>query len=69
MPYENGQRPEIGDRVQHNSGYVGTVDSVQLNAGKIWGQDQITVDWDDGSSFTCSAEECILIYRTRTPQD
>lgn len=69
MPYENGESAEVGDRVQHNSGYVGTVRTVQLNAGKTPGHDQIAVDWDDGSSYTCTAEECMLIYRTNSKTD
>jgi hypothetical protein len=58
MPYAGGKQPMVGDNVRNNrNGSEGVVRRVSS------GQDQITVEWKNGTSGTCSADECSLLSR------
>jgi len=48
MPYaETTDRPNVGDRVRHASGRVGTVIFVQRDCAASQAREQIRVRWDD----------------------
>jgi hypothetical protein len=50
MPYaETTDRPNVGDRVRHASGRVGTVIFVQRDSEATQAREQIRVRWDDQS--------------------
>ena len=50
MPYaETTDRPNVGDRVRHASGRVGTVIFVQRDCAASQAREQIRVRWDEKS--------------------
>lgn len=50
MAYSDGNTPELGDRVRHlASGKIWRVTNVQSSAGNTPGDDQISLESDDGS--------------------
>ena len=65
MPYSDGNKPQVGDRVRHFKGDLGCVTQVQLNAANVPGEDIIAVKWDDGSVGVgmSLAREYVLLSR------
>jgi hypothetical protein len=64
MPYaETTDKPNVGDRVRHASGRVGTVIFVQRDCAASQAREQIRVRWDDtrGGSAPHLANEYILL--------
>lgn len=64
MPYaKTAGRPNVGDRVRHASGRVGTVIFVQRNAAASQAREQIRVRWDDepGGEAPHLANEYVLL--------
>lgn len=50
MPYASGEKPMVGDRVQHNpTGKIGCVTEAAYEQAQWKGDDQVSVKWDDGS--------------------
>jgi hypothetical protein len=65
MPYaETTDRPNVGDRVRHASGRVGTVIFVQRDSAASQAREQIRVRWDDnlGGPAPHLANEYILLW-------
>jgi hypothetical protein len=72
MPYaETTGRPNVGDRVRHASGRVGTVIFVQRDCAASQAREQIRVRWDDklGEAAPHLAKEYSLLRAkdTREP--
>jgi hypothetical protein len=66
MPYaESASRPNVGDRVRHVSGRLGTVIFVQRDAAASQAREQIRVRWDDklGGPAPHLANEYVLLPR------
>jgi hypothetical protein len=68
MPYADGNTPIVGDHVRHLTGKEGPVTRVHLDAGNTPGDDQVSVEWDDGSVGlgVSRADEYVRISRTNT---
>jgi len=50
MPYQSGEVPVVGDHARHITGKPGKVTAVALNQGNLRNEDQVRVQWDDGST-------------------
>lgn len=64
MPYaETASRPNVGDRVRHASGRVGTVIFVQRDVANSQARERIRVRWDDklGGAAPHLANEYVLL--------
>lgn len=68
MPYAGGENPKAGDTVKYQTGQVGTVFELDLQADKTAKYDsaadeKVKVKFDDGTSTTALASEFRLVKR------
>ena len=68
MPYAGGENPKAGDTVKHDSGQVGTVFELDLQADKTAKYESvedetIKVKFDNGTSTAALAKEFRLVKR------